>query len=151
MDEMIQVIGIVGAIKNYVDSSKGIFFTIDRKFKEELHKIDDLFQTEVIVQIIPIEMAQKMVKETEYKVEMTDEPKVNDLTMRKTIFQIIRNCGLELQKEQIYKAYTGKEHLRELTIEELVKFYDFIVRGEELPITNHAPLRDKLLKLLEAE
>jgi len=76
---------------------------------------------------------------------------VNDLTMRKTIFQIIRNCGLELQKEQIYKAYTGKEHLRELTIEELVKFYDFIVRGEELPITNHAPLRDKLLKLLEAE
>lgn len=149
MDDMIQVIGIVGAVKNYVDSSKGLTFTVDRKYKTELHKIDDLFQTECIIQIIPIEQARQMVEDT----NSTNYPEPDTLqhikSLRQKIHLEIMNAGMELKKPEIIYALTNKQKERECTIHDLEKIWEFITKDETLPISNYSKLRERCLSLIQ--
>lgn len=160
MDEMIQLIGIVGPVKNYVDSSKGIHFSVDRKYKKELHQVDDLFQTEVIIQIIPRAQAEAMLKKAGQNPEPVEEcmpdnveydtpEKIEQLNkLRQNIHLELMNAGMDTRKEEIIMALVNQKRERDCTIEELTKVWQFITQ-DGYPIQNSTNLRNRLMNLIE--
>jgi hypothetical protein len=142
---------IVGIIKNFKDGSKEITFTIDRKKQpQELHELDDLWNSEVIICIFTMDEARDMINNQEImnSLETGDE----DLTYTKltqTIFLLIKNTGLESRKKEIYSKLINKETLREATSQELNTIYEFLTNNEEMPIKNYSKLRDKILNILD--
>lgn len=161
MDDMIQLIGTTGPVKNYVDASKMITFTVDRKYREQLHQVDDLFNTEVVIQIIPREKAEAMLKEAEQKQEDEPEPEsVEEVTyqspdeekdlnyLRSKIFLELKKAGLELVASEIYQAIVRQKQLHNCTIDELEEIWHRITNGKPEPDQNRTNLRSRMLHLI---
>lgn len=159
MEEMIQLIGTTGPVKNYVDSSKMITFTVDRKYREQLHQVDDLFNTEVVIQIIPrdkaeamLKEAQKIAQELEQEVEYQEPDIIEQVKkLRWKIHAELMAAGCELEQSRVCEALVGEKRLHHCTLEQTQKIWEFMCDGAAMPSINRTSLRGRILKLIGEE
>jgi len=148
---MQQFKGLVGPIRNLVDGSKTIQFSVDRKYKQEMHEIDDLFNAEVVIWVFTTDEAKKM-QAMAQRIEVQELPETDYNKIRHDIHLLLMNAGLDTRKEEIVMAITDNyTRLRDCPETELDEIWNWLIDGETLPITNFTNLRAKLLKLLEGK
>jgi ketopantoate reductase len=132
--------------------------------------VDDLFNTEVVIQIIPRDKAEAMLKEAEIdlsahlpslpmggnmmepveEVTYQSPDEAKDLArMRSQIFLELQAAGLELEVSEIYQAIVGRKRLRNCTIDETKQIWDCITNGKAEPDPNkRGSLRDRMLQMI---
>ena len=130
---MIQIKATTEPIKSFVDGSYRISFNVDKSYLEQIFEIMKLQDQGVILQITPESEALKMVEESGNH-------------LRQTIYKKIMHAGLTDRRRELYKRITKKDHLTELTYQELDTFNNWL--GEH---TNWINLREQILKVIGGE
>jgi hypothetical protein len=128
---MIQFKGVISPIKSFVDGGFRISFDVSNDQIEQVAEIMKQLHTNVIVNVFTESEALKLASQT-------------DSQLRQTIYKKIMNAGMQERRRDLYQVMFGKEHLKDMTLEELQELDSWCGDSK-----NYLPLREKILEVLK--